>query len=94
VPAGEPLMVAGDFNDWSEKLDAPMREIGLGRARDPAPAGWPAVHKPTFPALAPVFALDRVYLRGLRCRSTLVPRGAGWRKWSDHLPLLVELEAA
>jgi endonuclease/exonuclease/phosphatase family metal-dependent hydrolase len=51
------------------------------------------VHKPTFPALAPVFALDRVYLRGLQCRSTLVPRGAGWRKWSDHLPLLVELQA-
>ena len=94
VPAGEPLMVAGDFNDWSEKLDAPMREIGLTRAADPAPAGWPLVHKPTFPALAPVFALDRVYLRGLRCRSTLVPRGAGWRKWSDHLPLLVELQAS
>jgi endonuclease/exonuclease/phosphatase family metal-dependent hydrolase len=51
------------------------------------------VHKPTFPALAPVFALDRVYLRGLQCRSTQVPRGAGWRRWSDHLPLLVELEA-
>jgi endonuclease/exonuclease/phosphatase family metal-dependent hydrolase len=93
VPAGEPLLVAGDFNDWSEKLDAPMREIGLTRAADPAPSGWPLVHKPTFPALAPVFALDRVYLRGLRCRSTLVPRGAGWRKWSDHLPLLVELQA-
>ena len=92
VPAGEPLMVAGDFNDWSEKLDAPMRGIGLTRATDPAPAGWPLVHKPTFPALAPVFALDRVYLRGLRCRSTLVPRGAGWRRWSDHLPLLAELE--
>jgi endonuclease/exonuclease/phosphatase family metal-dependent hydrolase len=94
VPAGEPLMVAGDFNDWSEKLDTPMRAIGLARASDPAPPGWSAVHKPTFPALAPVFALDRVYLRGLRCRSTLVPRGAGWRKWSDHLPLLVELEAS
>jgi endonuclease/exonuclease/phosphatase family metal-dependent hydrolase len=41
-----------------------------------------------------VFALDRVYLRGLRCRSTHVPRGAGWRRWSDHLPLIVELERA
>jgi hypothetical protein len=31
--------VAGDFNDWGEKLDGPMREIGLQRARgaDAAP---------------------------------------------------------
>jgi endonuclease/exonuclease/phosphatase (EEP) superfamily protein YafD len=26
------LVVAGDFNDWGEKLDAPMAEIGLQRA--------------------------------------------------------------
>ena len=32
VPAGAPLIVAGDFNDWGERLDAPMREIGLTRA--------------------------------------------------------------
>ena len=27
VPAGEMLVVAGDFNDWGEKLDAPMRAL-------------------------------------------------------------------
>ncbi|HXS30407.1 MAG TPA: endonuclease/exonuclease/phosphatase family protein, partial [Steroidobacteraceae bacterium] len=32
VPAAAPLIVAGDFNDWGERLDAPMREIGLARA--------------------------------------------------------------
>ncbi len=89
VPAGEPLLVAGDFNDWGEKLDAPMRAIGLERALDPRPL-LPAP-TPTFPAIAPVFALDRVYLRGLRCLAAHVPRGASWARWSDHLPLLVEL---
>ena len=32
VPRDEPLIVAGDFNDWGERLDAPMRAIGLERA--------------------------------------------------------------
>jgi endonuclease/exonuclease/phosphatase family metal-dependent hydrolase len=89
VPAGEPLLVAGDFNDWAEKLDAPMRSLGLARAVDPRPL-LPAP-TPTFPAIAPVFALDRVYVRGMRCLAAHVPRGASWARWSDHLPLLVEL---
>jgi hypothetical protein len=46
----------------------------------------------TFPSLAPVFALDRFYLRGLSCRSTMVPRGLSWARMSDHLPLVAELE--
>ena len=93
VPEGDLLVVAGDFNDWGERLDAPMARAGLTRAQAVAPSGRgaPVRHLPTFPALAPVFALDRIYLRGLRCVQTHVPRGAGWRRWSDHLPLLADL---
>jgi len=87
VPRHEPVIVAGDFNDWGERLDAPMADAGLKRAC--APDGRRAA---TFPSLVPVFCLDRVYMRGLRCASTFVPRGAVWRRMSDHLPLLVELE--
>ena len=89
VPAGEMLVVAGDFNDWGERLDDPMRELGLRRALAP---GEQAARKATFPSLAPVFALDRFYLRGLSCRSTMVPRGVAWARMSDHLPLVAELE--
>jgi endonuclease/exonuclease/phosphatase family metal-dependent hydrolase len=89
VPAKEPLLVAGDFNDWGERLDAPMRRINLKRAR--APDDAPA-RRLTFPSLAPVFALDRIYTRGLACRSTFVPRGAAWARMSDHLPLVAEFE--
>jgi len=89
VPAGEMLLVAGDFNDWGEKLDGPMSDIGLNRAV--ANASRPAQYL-TFPSLMPVFALDRFYLRGLGCRATMVPRGTGWARMSDHLPLVAELE--
>jgi len=89
VPPGEMLVVAGDFNDWGEKLDGPMLDIGLARAA--APAGRPAQHL-TFPSLMPVFGLDRFYLRGLACRTTMVPRGTTWARMSDHLPLVAELE--
>jgi endonuclease/exonuclease/phosphatase family metal-dependent hydrolase len=87
VPAGECIVLAGDFNDWGEKLDAPMREMGLARAELPG-AALPR----TFPSRVPVFSLDRIYTRGFACRSTLVPRGSAWARMSDHLPLVAELE--
>ena len=89
VPADAPLVVAGDFNDWGERLDAPMAEIGLARALGDAPH---AARRSTFPSRVPVFALDRIYTRVLACRSTFVPRGATWARMSDHLPLVAEFE--
>ena len=89
VPPGAPLVVAGDFNDWGEKLDAPMRAIGLTRARGRGPQ---ARSRPTFPSRVPVFALDRIYTRALACHSTFVPRGTTWARMSDHLPLVAEFE--
>jgi endonuclease/exonuclease/phosphatase family metal-dependent hydrolase len=89
VPADAALVLAGDFNDWGEKLDPALRAIGLQRAGHP---GLPAPR--TFPSRVPVFALDRIYTRGLRCVSTFVPRGGAWARMSDHLPLVAEFEAA
>jgi endonuclease/exonuclease/phosphatase family metal-dependent hydrolase len=88
VPPHAPLIVAGDFNDWGEKLDAPMRDCGLNRAI----VKGSRTH--TFPSRVPVFSLDRIYTRGLRCVSTSVPRGVAWARMSDHLPLVAELELA
>jgi endonuclease/exonuclease/phosphatase family metal-dependent hydrolase len=89
VPPDAPLIVAGDFNDWGEKLDAPMRHCGLARA---GVEGGARSRVNTFPSRVPVFSLDRIYTRGLRCVSTSVPRGAAWARMSDHLPLVAELE--
>jgi endonuclease/exonuclease/phosphatase family metal-dependent hydrolase len=91
IPDHEPLIVAGDFNDWGEKLDAPMTSLGLSRATAPGSRGAGPL---TFPSRVPVFSLDRIYTRGLRCTSTLVPRGPAWARMSDHLPLVAELELA
>jgi len=91
VPPGEMLVVAGDFNDWGEKLDGPMQALGLQRAAAP---GARRSECCTFPSVAPVFALDRFYVRGLSCRSAMVPRGMAWARMSDHLPLVAELEPA
>ena len=88
VPPDELLVVAGDFNDWGERLDGPMAELGLSRA---TPPGNHRADRATFPSLAPVFALDRFYLRGLACQSAMVPRGKAWARMSDHLPLVAEL---
>lgn len=93
VPNDEKVVVAGDFNDWSEKLDPAMLQMGLVRARARMDEGRGAlVDRPTFPSRVPVFALDRVYVRGLKCRATYVPRGPAWARMSDHLPLVAELE--
>jgi len=89
VPADAPLIVAGDFNDWGERLDAPMREIGLTRA---VGEGAHMARRPTFPSRVPLFALDRMYTRALACRTTFVPRGTTWSRMSDHLPLVAEFE--
>ena len=83
------LVIAGDFNDWGERLDAPMRDIGLVRAQTPG-----GRRTATFPSRVPLFSLDRIYMRGLQCVSTHVPRGPAWARMSDHLPLVAELELA
>ncbi|WP_284620339.1 endonuclease/exonuclease/phosphatase family protein [Aquabacterium humicola] len=84
VPGEAHVLVAGDFNDWGERLDAPMHQRGLHRARTGIPAR-------TFPSRVPLFTLDRIYTRGFKCVSTHVPRGPAWARMSDHLPLVVEL---
>lgn len=86
VPEDAPLIATGDFNDWREQLDPALNGLGLQRA------GGKRLR--SFPARAPLFALDRAYLRGLRCVEAEVLRGAPWNRLSDHLPLLVRLELA
>ena len=91
VPPDEPLIVAGDFNDWGDRLDDLMTECGLVRG---LVQGDPPARFNTFPSRLPLFSMDRIYMRGFRCVSTSVPRGANWARMSDHLPLVAELELA
>lgn len=83
IPREDPLVMAGDFNDWRNLLGADFRRAGL---HDASPALLP-----TFPALRPVLALDRIYLRGIDVQRAFVPRGRPWARRSDHLPLVADL---
>ena len=80
-----PVIVGGDFNDvWGR----------LGRTFF-KPAGFQVPFRParTFPAWAPVRALDAVYLRGnLRVLSLHRSHLREARFASDHLPLYSEVE--
>ena len=67
-----------------------MHACGLLRAQ--ARRGAAQLSALTFPSRMPVFALDRIYTRGLHCRAMYVPRGTAWARMSDHLPLVAEFE--
>ncbi len=82
IPARAPLIVAGDFNDWGERVHRHFADMGLRTFE-------PAAH-PTFPARLPLVQLDYVYARGLLPLRVQVPRGRGWWRMSDHLPLIAE----
>ncbi|WP_341478006.1 endonuclease/exonuclease/phosphatase family protein, partial [Pseudomonas viridiflava] len=56
LPDGEPVIVAGDFNDWRQRADALLQGTGLHEAfveRFGAPAK-------SFPARWPLLRLDRI----------------------------------
>jgi endonuclease/exonuclease/phosphatase family metal-dependent hydrolase len=87
IHAATPVLVAGDFNDvWGS----------LGRLVL-TPAGFRGPGRPlrTFPAWAPVRALDSLYVRGdLECVTMTRVEGRGARTASDHAPLFAEVRLA
>jgi len=79
-----PTLLLGDMNAWRQckamqALDDELREHHN--------LDWPA----SFPSAAPVFALDRVYARGVRVLkiSSHLTRAA--QRASDHLPVLARV---
>ena len=83
ISDAEPVIVAGDFNDWGQGLTRLMARAGLQESD--------AGRTPTYPARLPLAQLDHVYARGLQPVSVMVPQGRIWRQMSDHLPLVAEL---
>ena len=88
VPAHAPLMIAGDFNDWTtraggrfaSRLDLhEVFEQHTGR------------HARSFPSFLPILSLDRVYVRGFHIKHAQVHSGVGLLKMSDHAVLSATL---
>jgi endonuclease/exonuclease/phosphatase family metal-dependent hydrolase len=88
VPDGEPLVVAGDFNDWQRKASAVLgRELRLFEAFET----HEGAHARSFPARMPMLHLDRIYVRGLEVEGVKKLVGAPWTKLSDHVALTATL---
>ena len=88
VPDDEPLVIAGDFNDWRKQADQYL--IGELKLQDCYQAlhGKPAA---TFPVWRPLLAVDRIYARGVMVYDCQRLGGRPWTGLSDHLPLTAHL---
>jgi endonuclease/exonuclease/phosphatase family metal-dependent hydrolase len=109
APNGEPVIIAGDFNDWRNTLSERLRnalgvvevfdELGPKSALGDMVRSW-AGRQPrlaparTFPAALPWFRLDRIYVRGFKVDNAQVMAGPIWAKLSDHAPIVAELQLA
>jgi endonuclease/exonuclease/phosphatase family metal-dependent hydrolase len=83
----DPVIVAGDFNDWRMRGDRVMREeLGFSEVFTEL-TGRPAR---SFPAALPVLRVDRIYFRGLQLKSARLLRDGIWRRLSDHAAINAE----
>jgi endonuclease/exonuclease/phosphatase family metal-dependent hydrolase len=109
APDGEPVIIAGDFNDWRNTLSGKLRNaLGVVEVFDELGshskigdlvrnlAGRERVLTParTFPAALPWFRLDRIYVRGFKVDTAQVLHGSLWAKLSDHAPIVANLQLA
>ncbi|MBC3949777.1 MULTISPECIES: endonuclease/exonuclease/phosphatase family protein [Pseudomonas] len=87
LPEGEPVIVAGDFNDWRQRADAALEGTGMHEVFVKH-FGVPAK---SFPARWPLLRLDRIYVRNATSNRPKVLSNRPWSHLSDHAPLAVEL---
>ncbi|MCC7548590.1 MAG: endonuclease/exonuclease/phosphatase family protein [Burkholderiales bacterium] len=91
VPHDAPLIIAGDFNDWTRRASHMLeRSLNLSEVFESSGRG-PAR---SFPAMLPMLHLDRIYVRGFRVKIAHVHRGMHWARISDHAPLSALLTRA
>lgn len=84
VPRDEPVIIAGDFNDWRSAAD---RHISEDLNLNEIFRQMQGRHARTYPAWMPVFPLDRIYYRNLAPVECDCLQHAPWHRLSDHAPL-------
>jgi len=106
APNGEPIIIAGDFNDWRNTLSDDLRQaLGVAEVFDQIGSnsmldelgrtlrGKNSVPQArTFPAALPFFRLDRIYVRGFHVEAAEVLHGTLWARLSDHAPIVASLQ--
>lgn len=84
VPRDEPMIIAGDFNDWRRRAETHLHDdLGLNELF----VQLQGRHARSFPVWAPVLPVDRIYYRGLEPVSCQRLCNGPWRDLSDHAAL-------
>lgn len=84
IPRNEPLIIAGDFNDWRGRAERHItRDLGLNEIFQQTHGRYAK----TFPSWLPVFPLDRIYFRDLAPLECVCYKHSPWHTLSDHAPL-------
>lgn len=84
VPPDEPMIIAGDFNDWRQRAEHHLHDdLGLRELF----VELEGRHARTFPVWAPILPVDRVYYRGLKPARAQCLNDGHWRDLSDHAAL-------
>ncbi len=85
IPHDEPLIIAGDFNDWRGQAENQLRD---DLELEELFSTLEGRHAKTFPVWAPLFPVDRIYFRGLQPKACRKLGHGPWRDLSDHAALL------
>lgn len=88
LPAHEPLVIAGDFNDWRVRANDILGRCSGVHEVFVTARGQAAR---TFPARFPLLALDRIYVRNVALHEPFVLSNRPWSHLSDHAPLAAEI---
>jgi endonuclease/exonuclease/phosphatase family metal-dependent hydrolase len=84
VPHDEPMIIAGDFNDWRRRAEDHLHDdLGLEELF----VQLQGRHARTFPIWAPMLAVDRIYYPGLKPTACQRLSTGHWRDLSDHAAL-------
>ncbi len=89
VGADEPLILAGDFNDWSGRMG---RHLESALLLDEIHRSTHGKYARTFPSNWPVLQMDRVYFRQMKLLDCHCLDHHPWGQLSDHLPLYAQFD--
>lgn len=89
IPDNDPLILGGDFNDWTEKNTSPLIEqLNLNEVFKSKHGEYAK----TFPAWAPLLKLDRIYYRGFETIQCVRIVQNPWVSLSDHIAVEAKLK--
>jgi endonuclease/exonuclease/phosphatase family metal-dependent hydrolase len=87
ITSDGPLILGGDFNDWSQAISKEMeKNLSVKEAYKAIYGKYPR----TYPSNFPILKLDRIYFRGGDVINAIVLKE--WKQASDHLALFAEFK--